>query len=101
MVTLNIDNREVSVPENSTILEAAKKIGVNIPTLCTYSELNHAPGACRVCLVEVERARNLVASCVYPVAEGMKVKTNSARVRQARQTVLEFLLSDHPQDCPL
>jgi len=99
MVTLNIDNREVSVPENSTILEAAKKIGVNIPTLCTYSELNHAPGACRVCLVEVERARNLVASCVYPVAEGMKVKTNSERVRKARQTVLEFLLSDHPQDC--
>ena len=99
MIALEIDGRPVSVPPESTILEAAKKIGVKIPTLCTFPEIQHAPGACRVCLVEVERARNLVASCVYPVAEGMKVKTNSERVRKARQTVLEFLLSDHPQDC--
>jgi iron-only hydrogenase group A len=61
--------------------------------------MNHAPGACRVCVVEVDRSRTLAASCVFPVAEGMKVKTNSERVRKARETVVELLLSDHPQDC--
>jgi iron-only hydrogenase group A len=99
MVHLTIDNRKLEVPENTTILEAARSIGIHIPTLCAHTELGHTPGACRVCLVEVERSRTLVASCVYPVAEGMKVKTSSERVRQARQTVIEFLLSDHPQDC--
>jgi len=99
MVTLTIDTQKVQVPAGTTILEAARKIGVNIPTLCANTEINHTPGACRVCVVEVERSRTLVASCVYPVAEGMKVKTNSTRVRKARETVMEFLLSDHPQDC--
>jgi iron-only hydrogenase group A len=99
MVHLTIDNRKLEVPENTTILEAARSIGIHIPTLCAHAELGHTPGACRVCLVEVERSRTLIASCVYPVAEGMKVKTNSERVRQARKTVMEFLLSDHPQDC--
>ena len=99
MVHLTIDNRKLEVPEGSTILEAARSIGIHIPTLCAHTELGHTPGACRVCLVEVERSRTLIASCVYPVAEGMKVKTNSERVRQARLNVMEFLLSDHPQDC--
>jgi len=99
MVTLTIDGREIEVPEGTTILEAARSAGIFIPTLCAHTELNHTPGACRVCLVEVDRSRSLVASCVYPVAPGLKVKTNSARVRQARKAVVEFLLSDHPQDC--
>lgn len=99
MVHLTIDNRKLEVSEGTTILEAARSIGIHIPTLCAHTELGHTPGACRVCLVEVERSRTLVASCVYPVAEGMKVKTNSERVRQARLNVMEFLLSDHPQDC--
>jgi len=99
MVHLTIDNRKLEIPEGSTILEAARSIGIHIPTLCAHAELGHTPGACRVCLVEVERSRTLIASCVYPVAEGMKVKTNSERVRQARLNVMEFLLSDHPQDC--
>ncbi len=99
MVTLTIDDQEVQVPEGTTILEAARSIGINIPTLCSMPEINHYPGACRVCVVEVDRVRNLVASCVYPVAKGMKVKTNSERVRRARKSVVEFLLSDHPQDC--
>jgi iron-only hydrogenase group A len=99
MVHLTIDNRNCEVPEGTTILEAAESIGIHIPTLCAHRELGHTPGTCRVCVVEVERSRTLIASCVYPVAEGMKVKTNSERVRQARQTVVEFLLSDHPQDC--
>jgi iron-only hydrogenase group A len=99
MVTLTIDNRQVEVPDGATILEAAKSAGIMIPTLCAYPELHHTPGACRVCVVEVERSRTLVASCVFPVANGMKVKTNSERVRKARKRVIEFLLSDHPQDC--
>jgi len=99
MVKLTIDNREVEVPDGTTVLEAARKAGVYIPTLCAYAELHHFPGACRVCLVEVDRARSLVASCVYPVAPGMKVKTNSERVRRARMAVVELLLSDHPWEC--
>jgi iron-only hydrogenase group A len=101
MVNLTIDNQKIQVPDGTTVLEAARRIGMQIPTLCANLEINHTPGACRVCVVEVERSRNLVASCVYPVAEGMKVRTNSDRVRRARQTVIEFLLSDHPQDCTI
>jgi iron-only hydrogenase group A len=99
MVKLTIDNKEVEVEEGTTILEAARKANVFIPTLCACEELNHTPGACRVCVVEVDRARSLVASCVYPVAQGMKVRTSTERVRRARRAVVEFLLSDHPQDC--
>lgn len=101
MVTLTIDNQKVTVPEGTTILKAAREVGIQIPTLCAMPEINHTPGACRVCVVEVERSRTLVASCVYPVAEGMKVKTNSERVRKGRRAVVEFLLSDHPQDCTI
>lgn len=99
MITLTIDDQTVHVPAGTTLLEAARKIGIHIPTLCTYSELHHAPGACRVCVVEVERSRNLAASCVTPAAEGMRVQTNSERVRRNRRAVVELLLSDHPQDC--
>ncbi len=101
MVNLTIDNQKMQVPEGTTILEAAQKIGIQIPTLCAHLELKHTPGACRVCMVEVDRSRTLVASCVYPVSEGMKVKTNSERVRRSRETVIELLLSDHPQDCTI
>ena len=99
MVKLSINGQEVKVPEGTTVLAAAKQIGIEIPTLCAFPEINHAPGACRVCVVEVEGARTLVASCVAPVAEGMKVNTNTARVREARRTVVELLLSEHDGDC--
>jgi iron-only hydrogenase group A len=99
MVNVFINDKTAQVPEGTTILEAARQVGVNIPTLCALPELHHTPGACRVCVVEVERARNLVAACVYPVADGMKIKTNSERVLKARKRVVEFLLSDHPRDC--
>jgi iron-only hydrogenase group A len=99
MVTLTIDKQTVLVPEGTTILEAAREAGIEIPSLCAMPEWHHTPGACRVCLVEVERSRNLVASCVAPVAEGMRVLTASHRVREARRSVLELLLSDHPSDC--
>lgn len=98
MPTLKVDGIQISVGEGTTVLDAAKQIGVKIPTLC-YLEDVQAIGACRVCLVEVEGARNLVASCVTPVTDGMNVRTNSGRVRDARRTVVELLLSDHDGDC--
>ena len=97
-VTLTIDGTPVSVEAGSTILEAARTLGKRIPTLC-YLEGVQAIGACRVCLVEVEGAKTLLASCVMPVADGMKVHTTSRRVREARRTVVELILSDHEGDC--
>ena len=98
-VKLNIDNREVEVPAGSTILEAARSTGIKIPTLCAWTERNHTPGACRVCMTEVEGQRSLIAACVFPVAEGMVVHTNTQKVREARKMVVELLLANHPQEC--
>ena len=98
MTTVTVNNKEIQVPEGTTVLEAAQSAGIKIPTLC-YLRKVQAIGACRICLVEVEGARTLVASCVAPVFEGMKIKTNTARVREARRTVLELLLSEHNGDC--
>lgn len=98
MPNLTINNIAVEVPNGTTILEAARKAGVRIPTLC-YLENVQAIGACRVCLVEVEGAKTLVASCVMPVSDGMKVHTNTHRVREGRRTVVELLLSDHDGEC--
>ena len=98
MVNLKINNIPVSVPEGTTILEAARTIGIRIPTLCYLKEIN-AIGACRVCVVEVKGARSMVTACVYPVSEGMEVITNSEKVKKARKTTLELLLSTHKQDC--
>ena len=97
-VSLSIDGRRVSVKKGTNILEAAKSIGVNIPHLCFEERLSPI-SACRLCLVEVEGMETLAAACSYPVAEGMIVKTNSARVKEARRVVLELILSDHPLDC--
>ncbi len=98
MINLTVDNLPVEVPEGSTVLDAAKVAGIRIPTLC-HLEKVHAAGACRVCLVEIEGARELAASCVMPATEGMKVSTRSPRVRSARRTVVELLLSEHDGDC--
>ncbi len=98
MPTLTVDDIRVEVPEGTSILDAAKKAGVKIPSLCYMKDVQ-AIGACRVCLVEVEGARTLVASCVMPVNEGMKVYTQRKRVRDARKMVVELLLSDHQGDC--
>ncbi|MCD8360378.1 MAG: [FeFe] hydrogenase, group A [Acidaminococcaceae bacterium] len=98
MITLTINGQTVQAPKNATILEAARSAGIHIPTLCHHPEL--APeGACRLCVVEASGARTLVASCVYPVAEGMVVKTNTDKVRAARRMVAELLLANHPKDC--
>jgi len=97
-ITLSIDGEKVDVADGATVLDAATKAGVKIPTLCYLKDVQ-AIGACRVCLVEVEGAKTLVSSCVMPVTEGMKVHTNSKRVRNARKMVVELLLSDHGGDC--
>ncbi len=97
-VTLTIDGTQVSVPKGTTILKAAQKAGAFIPTLCHDDELSN-PGACRLCVVEVKGARNLVASCVTDANEGMVVETASPIVIDARKTILELMLANHPEDC--
>jgi iron-only hydrogenase group A len=98
MLKLTVDDKPVEVPEGATVLDAARQVGVKIPTLC-YLEGLHAIGACRVCVVEVEGAKALAASCVMPAVPGMKVFTNTRRVRDARRAVVELLLSEHDGDC--
>jgi iron only hydrogenase large subunit-like protein len=98
MITLTINSISVDVPEGTTILAASKNAGIRIPTLCFVEGLQ-AIGACRVCVVELEGARNLVASCSMPVGQGMKVFTNTRRVREARRAVVELLLSEHNGEC--
>lgn len=102
-ITLTINGREVTVPEGSTILDAAKKLDIWIPTLCHMhlhgTEMDNHPASCRVCVVEVKGRRTLMPSCATPVSEGMEVITNSARVLQARRTIVELLISDHPKAC--
>ncbi|MEI6788191.1 MAG: NADH-dependent [FeFe] hydrogenase, group A6 [bacterium] len=98
MPKVTIDGTRVEVPEGTSILNAAKLVGVRIPTLCHMEDI-HAIGACRVCVVEVEGAKTLAASCVMPVFDGMKISTHTKRVREARRTVVELLLSEHNGDC--
>lgn len=98
MISLHINNTKVEVAEGTTILNAANKAGFKIPTLC-YVEDKTPRGACRVCVVEVEGARTLIASCCTPAAENMRILTNTKRVRQARRNVVELLLSEHDGDC--
>lgn len=97
-VTLKINGMEVSAPKGSTILEAARLAHIEIPTLCFLKEINEI-GACRICVVEVKGARSLVASCVYPVAEGMEVWTNTPKVLDSRKKTLQLLLSNHERKC--
>lgn len=97
-VTLRIDDREIAVEEGTMILEAATRAGIAIPHLCYREDLS-ITGSCRLCVVEVEGARNLVASCAVPVGNKMVVRTNTKRVQDSRRQVVELLLSDHPYDC--
>ncbi len=98
MVNIKINGFDYQVPAGSTILEAAHKVGIEIPTLCYLKEIN-AIGACRICVVEVKGARSLVAACVFPVNEGMEIYTNSPKVIAARKTTLELILSTHKKEC--
>ena len=98
MVNLTIDGNSVSVPEDYTIMEAAKSIGIKIPGLCHYEGI-HKFGSCRICVVEVEGYARLQASCLAKVVEGMVVRTSTQRVRHARRVLYELLLSDHDKQC--
>lgn len=98
MVNLTIDGIKVSVPEGSTILQAAQQVGINVPTLCYHPD-QAVKANCRVCVCEVEGNRLLQAACSQPVMEGMVIKTRSPKVIEARKTILELILANHPQDC--
>ncbi|OQB12237.1 MAG: NADP-reducing hydrogenase subunit HndC [Firmicutes bacterium ADurb.Bin193] len=97
-VKLKINNIDITVPEGTTILEAARSANIDIPTLCYLKDINEI-GACRMCIVEIKGAKALQASCVYPVSEGMEVFTNTKRVRDARKVTLELILSNHDRKC--
>ncbi len=102
-IKVTIDHRQIEVPKGTTIYHAARQLGIDIPVLC-YMELEdmnieNKPGGCRICVVEVEGRHNLAPSCSTQCADGMVIRTNTTRVLNARRTVLEFILSDHPKDC--
>ena len=103
IIKLNIDNKPVVVEAGTTLLDAAKSIGIEIPTLChmKLDDMNfeNKPGGCRICVVEVDGRRNLAPSCKTECTEGMNVSTHSMRVINARRTIMELILSDHPFDC--
>ena len=97
-ITMKINGVQISVPAGSTILEAARMAYIKIPTLCYLKEINEI-GACRICVVEVKGAKSLVASCVYPVSEGMEVWTNTPKVLDSRKKTLQLILSTHRKEC--
>ena len=99
LITITIEGREHQVEEGQTILEACRVCGYQIPSLCTFGEGECSRGSCRVCLVEVKGARGLVASCVYPVSDGMEISISSEKAVRARRASVELLLSNHPNDC--
>ena len=98
MVNITIDGIKIQVPENITVLEAAKNVGIDIPTLCHLKDVNEI-GDCRICLVEVEGARGFVTSCMQKVEEGMVIRTNTDKVIEARRNVLKLILSAHERKC--
>ena len=100
MINLTINGIAVSVPKGSTILEAARKAGVEIPTLCFMKDKNEI-GACRICVVEANEGRGfrMVTACVYPASEGMVVLTNTEKIQKSRKTTLELILSTHDKKC--
>jgi len=97
-VNITIDGKKLQVEQGKTILEAARQANIKIPTLCFLKDINEI-GACRMCLVEIKGARALQASCVYPVAEGLEIFTQSPNVREARKVTLELILSNHDKKC--
>ena len=103
MISLTVNNKKIEVEEGATILDAAAKIDIRVPTLCHLQidciDVTHKTGSCRICVVEVEGRRNLAPACCTPAVDGMVVQTNSMRAIKARRTMLDLILSDHPKDC--
>ena len=100
MPTLKIDGFEITVEQGSTVLQACEEAGVEIPRFCYHDRLEIA-GNCRMCLVEMEKSPKPIASCAMPAGDGMVIHTNTESVKKARQGVMEFLLINHPLDCPI
>ena len=98
LFTIQVNNKKIKAEKGETILSALNRNGIIIPTLCRMKEFTPT-GACRMCVVEVEGRERLVTACSQPVEEWMKIKTHSPRVIQARKTIVELLLSNHPDDC--
>ena len=101
LVTFEIDGREISAPEGTMLVDAAKSGDVEIPYFCYEPKLGAPVGACRMCMVEIEGSPKLKTSCSEPVREGMVVNTTSDRVKKAQEAMVEFLLVNHPLDCPV
>ena len=100
MIKLKVNNTDIEIEEGLTVLQACEQAGVEIPRFCYHEKLSIA-GNCRMCLVEIEKSPKPVASCAMPVSEGMNIKTNTPLVEKARKGVMEFLLANHPLDCPV
>ena len=100
MINLKINNSDVTVKEGSTIMEAAEKSGIFVPHFCYHKKLSIAAN-CRMCLVEVEKSRKPLPACATPVTQGMQVYTDSKIAKEAQEGVMEFLLINHPLDCPI
>jgi NADH-quinone oxidoreductase subunit G len=100
LIKLKINNREVQVPQGTLVIEATRRIGTEVPSFCYYPGLS-LQAACRMCLVEVEKAPKLQTACTLVATDGMVVRTDTDQVRQARKAMLEFLLTNHPLDCPV
>ena len=100
MIKLKINNIDIEVEEGLTVLQACEKVGVEIPRFCYHERLSIA-GNCRMCLVEMEKSSKPIASCAITAIEGMNIKTNTPLVEKARKGVMEFLLANHPLDCPV
>ena len=99
-VTLTVDGKKLTVPAGTLLIEACKSTGIEVPSFCYYPGLS-LQGACRMCLVEIEKMPKLQTACTTPVAEGMVVTTESDKIKQARKSMLELLLGNHPLDCPV
>src|SRR5690554_4135325 len=97
-ITLTIDDQTIQVEQGTTVLEAAREVGIEIPTLCYHPDLT-LHGSCRVCVVEDCDSNKLMASCVVPATDGMKLSTRSSRARRARKRNVQLLLANHPNDC--
>ena len=100
MVEITVDGNKVEVPEGSMVMHAAQKIGLYVPHFCYHKKLSIAAN-CRMCLVEVEKAPKALPACATPVTNGMVVHTQSEKARAAQESVMEFLLINHPLDCPI
>ena len=100
MIKLKINDKNIEIEDGLTVLQACEKAGVEIPRFCYHEKLSIA-GNCRMCLVEMEKSPKPVASCAMPASEGMIIKTNTEKVEKARKGVMEFLLANHPLDCPV